>query len=101
MTKKTLVARLPALPAPEFFRDATHTIRTVDGGALLSFDPKTRAGLIYEIASGTWSIAAPVDFHSFVLLAFVAGWRLADDQEARCWYEACGAKAEHARRGMN
>jgi hypothetical protein len=101
MQQKTLVARLPALPSPDFFLDPSHSIRTSDTGALLIYDPETRAGLVYSIDVGTWAITAPIDFYSFVVLAAASGHRVPETDEARAWFDACDAGADDARRGMN
>ena len=71
MSENSIKARLPRLPHPEFFRTAEHSILTADGSALLAYDPETRAGFIYSMTTGTWSITAPIAFPAFAVI--VAG----------------------------
>jgi hypothetical protein len=90
MAANTMHVRLPALPDPTIFTNPDHTIRTDDGRALLTYDPLTRASFIYVVEQCRWTILAPVDFDTFVLMATVSGYRLADTADARRWLETCG-----------
>lgn len=82
----------PRMPAPEFFSEPSHTIRTADGSALLSYDPDTRAGFVYYLTTGVWTISAPVDFTTFALHARLSGHVLIDSDDAKRWMSACGKK---------
>lgn len=96
MSEKTLRVRLPALPDPSLFNDPTHTIATADGRALLTYDPETRAAFIYECAQMRWTIAAPVEFEEFIVLAAFAGHQVADSEDARRWLAAGMRRADSA-----
>lgn len=88
-TTREVIARLPALPGPEFFRDPARTVGTACGSALVSYDPQTRAGFLYVIEEGVWSIAAPVDFPVFAALVRSAGYVLPESQLVRAWVGRC------------
>lgn len=90
MTESKIIAKLPALPAPEFFRDPNHTILTADGSALLTYDPATQAGFIYYLESKVWTIVAPVDFATFALHASASGHNVQAGEDAGRWFLACG-----------
>lgn len=90
---ETIRARLPRLPDPAFFRDPERTVATSGGGALVSYDPETRAGFVYVIAEGLWSISAPIDFPMFAALLNVSGHRLPATPEVRAWVDRCLAGA--------
>lgn len=89
MGAATLRAQLPALPDPALFNDPRHTILSACGGALLTYDPATRAGFIYLIESGRWHITAPVEFDVFASIIAAAEFRIADGDDARRWLAAC------------
>ncbi len=89
MSESTLSANLPRLPHPEFFCDPAHTIMDDARGALLSYDPTTRAGFIYYVESHTWSITAPVDFITWALLVKASGHTVSDSEDSRRWFKAC------------
>lgn len=90
---KTIKARLPRLPDPAFFRDSERTMATSDGGALVSYDPETRAGFLYVVAEGFWSISAPVDFPMFAALLDASGYSFPATPEVRAWVDRCLAGA--------
>jgi hypothetical protein len=90
MSTNTMHVRLPVLPDPAIFSNPNHTIRTDDGRALLTYDPLTRASFIYVMDQCRWTILAPVDFNTFVLMATMSGYRVADTADARRWLETCG-----------
>ncbi|MFC3715594.1 hypothetical protein ACFONC_05465 [Luteimonas soli] len=83
---------LPALPDPAVFSNADHSVVTADGGALLTYDPATRAAFIYAIESRRWTIQAPIEFEMFVATAALAGYRLSDSPETKRWLE-CGNRS--------
>ena len=89
MSKRKLKARLPALPAPEFFNNPAHSIMTDDGTALLSYDADTCSGFVYHIDTGAWSINAPVDFNTWAFLVRMTGYAVSDTEDARRWFRAC------------
>ncbi|MFD1069945.1 hypothetical protein ACFQ2D_08370 [Luteimonas composti] len=92
MGNARITAKLPALPAPEFFARAEHSIITRDGAAILTFDPSTRSGFIYQVATGAWLISSPVSFGEFALLVVGSGYAVDDSEDARRWLRACGAE---------
>lgn len=79
----------PVVPAPEFFADPGCTIRTDDGAALLSYDPDTRAAMIYMIAVSRWSVFVPCEFEHFAAIVGMCGLRIPVGDEARRWLAAC------------
>lgn len=85
--------RLPALPHPDVFKNPEHTIRTIDGGALLTYDPATCAGFIYQIEHKRWSITAPIEFSVFAAMLALAGYAVSDGDDAQRWVRACSATA--------
>ena len=89
MSASKITATLPLLAHPDVFRDPARTIMTAEGKALLTYDPVTRSGFIYEIESRTWFIQAPVDFLQFALVARLSGHTVADTDDARVWLQAC------------
>lgn len=89
MTEKTTRVRLPALPDPALFNDPSHTIMTDCGGALLTYDPATRAAFIYAVDKGRWNITAPVEFEVFASIVALAGYHVGDSDDARRWVAAC------------
>lgn len=89
MSENTLQARLPALAHPDVFKDPSRTLLTAEGKALLTYDPATRSGFIYEIESGVWFIQAPVDFLQFAVVARMSGHTIAESDDARIWLRAC------------
>ena len=89
MSTSKLQAKLPTLAHPDTFRDPTRTLLTAEGKALLTYDPVTRSGFIYEIESGIWFIQAPVDFLRFALVARLSGHTIADSEDARVWLQSC------------
>lgn len=86
---KRINARLPRLPDPTFFRDPERTVATSDGGALVSYDPDTRAGFLYVVAERLWSISAPIDFPMFAALLNASGHSLPATPEVRAWVDRC------------
>lgn len=92
MRSAAMSIRLPALPDPAIFENADHSVITIDGSALLSYDPATQAALIYAIESQRWTIQAPIEFEIFVATAALAGYRLSDSLETKRWLE-CGNRS--------
>lgn len=92
MGKARITAKLPALPEPEFFARAENSIITRDGAAILTFDPSTRSGFIYRVATGSWLISSPVSFGEFALLVVGSGYSVDDSEDARRWLRACEAE---------
>lgn len=93
MAESHMRARLPALPHPDIFKDPEHTIRTIDGGALLTYDPATCSGFIYHIEHQRWSITAPIDFSAFAAMLALSGYVIADCADAQRWVRACSGPA--------
>ena len=91
MPENTISIRLPALPDPEIFKDPDRSIRTIDGGAIVTYDPATRAGFVYQIKSDLWLISAPIDFSAFAATLALAGHAVADCDDSRRWVAACCA----------
>ena len=89
MSTSKLQAKLPALAHPDTFRDPTKTLLSAEGKALLTYDPVTRSGFIYDIETGIWFIQAPVDFLQFALVARMSGHTIADSDDARIWLQSC------------
>lgn len=81
--------QLPTLPAPSFFSNPDFTMLTADGQCLLSYDPQTLAGFVYEIASGRWHISAPIDFLHFASSCACAGHTIPPGAAADRWLQAC------------
>jgi hypothetical protein len=80
---------LPALPSDDFFKAAQHTIRSADGRALLTYDPATQSGFVYQIATGHWHICAQISFTLFTFFATGIGYAPADDESLAHWLRAC------------
>ena len=96
MSANKLQAKVPELAHPDIFKDPTRTLLTAEGKALLTYDPGTRSGFIYEIESGVWFIQAPVDFLQFALVARMSGHTITDSEDARLWIQSCsGAMTAH------
>ena len=89
MDEPILLAKLPALPAPDFFACAENSIMTADGSAILSYDPSTCSGFVYYIADRVWTISAPIDFVTFALQARLAGHAIDEGEATRRWLAAC------------
>ena len=89
MSARKLTARLPALPAPEFFSKPEHSIMSDDGSALLTYDARTCSGFIYHLASKSWQIHAPVDFALWAVMVRLSGYTVSDSEDARRWFRAC------------
>ena len=90
---KTINARLPRLPDPAFFRNPERTMATSDGVALVTYDPETRAGFLYVVADGLWSISAPIDFPVFAALLDASGYSFPATPAVRAWVDRCLAGA--------
>jgi len=92
MGRGRITARPPALPPLEFFAKAEHSIAARGGAAILTYDPATRAGFIYQVDSASWLISAPVSFGEFAMLAAGSGYSVDDSEDARRWLRACEAQ---------
>lgn len=92
MSYEELRVRLPRLPEPAFFGTPDHSILTLCGGAILTYDPATRSGFIYHIGQKNWFIAAPIDFKEFTGLVVAGGWRIADGDDTQRWLRACDVR---------
>lgn len=82
----------PVVPAPEFFAAPEYTIKTEDGAALLSYDPDTRAALIFSIAAQRWSVFVPCAFDEFAAIIGLCGFRVPVGEDARRWLAACSGE---------
>ena len=101
MSEKKMYVRLPALPAPDFFGVAEHSILTADGKKLLSYDCRTQAGFVYYMEDATWSISAPIAFEAWAALVSAAGLEVAGSPDARRWIDACLAGRAANPAGLN
>jgi hypothetical protein len=101
MAENSIKAQLPRLPHPAFFSTADYTIRTSDGSALVSYDPETRAGFVYTVSAGVWSISAPIAFLEFAALVAAAGYVVSDSPDARRWFAACSVLPAPGGRARN
>lgn len=93
MSAAALRIRLPALANPEIFNDPSRSIMSADGRGLLTYDPATRSGFIYDLESKVWLIQAPVDFLHFALVARSGGYTINDGEDATRWLRACSPNA--------
>lgn len=93
MTAAKIQARLPNLASPDVFSDPSRSIMSMDGRALLTYDPITRSGFIYHIESEVWFIQAPVDFVQFAFLARASGYSINAGEDAQRWLRACSPNA--------
>lgn len=89
MGESKVVVPRPVVPAPEFFAVPDYTIKTDDGTALLSYDPDTRAAMIFMVAVSRWSVFVPCEFEHFVGIIGMCGLRIPVGDEARRWLAAC------------
>ncbi len=89
MSEVSIAATLPQLPHPDFFKDPAHSIRSLCGEAILTYDPETRCGMIYRIAAGSWMISTAIDFAVFALIAAGSGYRIAEGEDSKRWIRTC------------
>jgi len=89
VSARVLQIRPLTLPRLDFMADPANTMRSADGRALLSFDPSTQCGLIYQIAQQRWTVMQPVAFEDFAVVAAAAGFQLGANDAARAWIARC------------
>ncbi|TXH66598.1 MAG: hypothetical protein E6Q88_11680 [Lysobacteraceae bacterium] len=95
MSESTLRIRLPRLPHPDIFSNPELTIMVDDRSALLSYDPITKTGIIYNLAHHRWTITTPVDFQEFAATCALAGYAVRESKDSSRWLRACGATGIH------
>jgi hypothetical protein len=97
MGENKVLIPAPVVPAPEFFADPEYTIKTDDGAALLSYDPNTRAAMIFSVAARRWSVFVPCAFSDFAGIIGLCGFRIPIGDEARRWLAACNRERDERR----
>lgn len=89
MGENRVLILAPMVPAQEFFADPEYTIKTEDGAALLSYDPNTRAAMIFSVTARRWSVFVPCAFSDFAGIIDLCGFRIPSGDDARRWLAAC------------
>ena len=80
--------RAPCFPSLDVLKDPGRSILTLDGRALITYDPNSQAGMIYAFANRIWSVTTPIGFVEFAGLLDDAGYSLPETPETRRWMMA-------------
>jgi hypothetical protein len=81
------------MPAAELLARPDHSIRTICGQAVLTYDPVTATGIVYRIADARWHILQPVGFAEFAATVASCGYDVPDCEETARWLAAVTVSA--------
>lgn len=97
MTIQQVPVLQPQAPSAESLSDARRSIRA--GGLLVHYDIERRAGGLYSLQHGGWTLFSPVTPSEFLQLLPAFDVVIADTPDLQTWLDAINVASPPAMRG--